>query len=198
MSATRRGGDGSKPAVTVEITLPEQVGGGTHDDLAEPAVAPAPEPAMAPPPTAATDEEVTCPNCGAVARISSARRDSEAFCPTPLCDFPLFWAQARRPAAPPVGDDGDGALRRLPGTVGRSSLASLPCPACHERNSATGVFCVRCGAELRPAPVVVRAPEPAPAPPPVVDPEPPTPWWPYAFAAFVVVYLAVCVTLLYL
>jgi hypothetical protein len=63
---------------------------------------------------------------------------------------------------------GDGALRRLPGTVGRAALASLVCPACAEPNSPMALICVRCGTSLIP-----MEPPPPPPPAPVIAPLPP-------------------------
>jgi hypothetical protein len=122
-------------------------------------------------------ESVTCPECGTVGSIVVSRRDAADFCTN--CDFPLFWTPSRilldRAA---LQDD---SLRRLPGTVGRVAVASLPCPHCSEPNAVTAVDCIRCGRPLHP--VHVQAPQPVYVPPPAPvyeEPEPPapaTPWW---------------------
>jgi hypothetical protein len=127
----------------------------------------------------------TCPNCGTVGAVDYARRDAAGFCPA--CDFPLFWSKDR---VVPMSSDGPapGALRRLPGTVGREALASMLCPECDEPNPATGERCVRCDALLRPValepePVLVFEPEPEPE----VEPEPERSWWPFIVAGVLAV-----------
>ncbi len=139
-------------------------------DLAAPAAPPAATPA-----SEVRRESVVCPECGQVAPAALTRRDSGDFCTR--CDFPLFWT----PSEIQLGDDqrtSAESLRRLPGTAGRVTVASTPCPHCHEANTLSATSCVRCG-----LPMVV-APEPAPvhvapAPPPEPAPEPVkrTPWW---------------------
>ena len=124
-------------------------------------------------------EAVTCPSCSVVSFVAPSRRDAAGFCPA--CDFPLFWAGSRLAAGEDDTDD-DGSHRRLPGTIGRSALASVPCPSCRELNQPSAVVCVRCGADMHPAPV----PE-LPAPAPVIvlpepEPEQKVLWWP-PFAA---------------
>jgi hypothetical protein len=152
-----------------------------------PSPAPSPAPAAAPdaapqpaPQAAPSTELVTCPECGTSAVATLNRRDAADFCRT--CDFPLFWTPStvlRDPAADSAAD----ALRRLPGTVGRATVAALPCPHCSEPNQLSAQVCVRCGLSMHveappppPEPVYVPPP-PAPvhaAPPP----EPArTPWW---------------------
>jgi hypothetical protein len=124
--------------------------------------------------------DTVCPSCGTSGAVDFGRRDSTAFCAR--CDFPLFWSRDRVVLAANGAAD-DRGLRRLPGTAGRTALASMLCPSCHEPNPATGVTCLRCGADLYPA-----APEPvAVMPEPVVEPAPePQPrnrWWlPYLIA----------------
>lgn len=127
--------------------------------------------------TSAEDREhVTCPDCGTAATVTLNRRDAVDFCA--VCDFPLFWT----PTAVIRGTDGgaDDSLRRLPGTAGRLTVASTPCPTCAEENPISAVTCLRCGG---PMVLPVIAPEPIPEPEPVVPaPAPvverrPFPWW---------------------
>lgn len=137
---------------------------------------------------------LSCPSCNTSVSIDPARRDAEGFCPR--CDYPLFWAEGQR-RAPDSESDGS-SLRRLPGTAGRHALAAFPCPNCTEPNPPANETCLRCGAELRPAPL---PPPPPPAPEPVVAPvvEPVvverTNWWPYIVAAVVAVALIVLMLL---
>lgn len=114
-------------------------------------------------------ETVTCPECGRATAIAVHRRDSASFCPS--CDFPLFWAPSRV-VLDAEGRAGDDSLRRLPGTAGRATVASLTCPHCAEQNQVSASLCLRCGRSLHPEPVYV-APAPVPVPEPVVvEPEP--------------------------
>lgn len=110
--------------------------------------------------------EVTCPSCGTVSHFEELGRDGDAFCR--VCDFPLFWARAPRQEGMPV-DGGDEGLRRLPGTAGRVTLATVECPACTEHNALSATICIRCGADLYalPAPPPVELPEPEPPTEPV-------------------------------
>ncbi|HVF04095.1 MAG TPA: hypothetical protein VNA20_04590 [Frankiaceae bacterium] len=122
--------------------------------------------------------EVTCPWCGVRSVVDPARRESGDFCPggEAPCDFPLFWAVDRWPAAAAAAepdDVGEASLRRQPGTAGRAWVAGLPCPACREPNDPERDDCARCGAALRPV-AVVAPPPPPPAP---VAPPAPAPWW---------------------
>ena len=110
---------------------------------------------MPPPAT----EFITCPECGTTASVTLNRRDSVDFCRT--CDYPLFWTPSQIVRDP--SDSSDESLRRLPGTVGRATVASLACPFCYEPNALSAQTCVRCGkpmhpvAETAPAPVYVAA-----------------------------------------
>jgi hypothetical protein len=123
-------------------------------------------------------ETVTCPECGTIASIAMRRRESSDFCRT--CDYPLFWLPSR--VVLDSGDDvSDGSLRRLPGTVGKATVASLACPHCDEPNAVSAQLCVRCGLSMHPV-----APPPAPEivympprlPEPVVIPQKThIPWW---------------------
>ncbi|HST48328.1 hypothetical protein [Jatrophihabitans sp.] len=108
---------------------------------------------------------ITCPDCGASAMVELTRRDALDFCQR--CDFPLFWARDQVVIGDPV-DSNDDALRRLPGTLGRVVIASLPCPHCNEPNLPTASLCVRCGLSMQ-----ASAPPPPPRPVPVLLPEPP-------------------------
>jgi len=111
---------------------------------------------------------VDCPNCGAVVELRSVTRTAEEFCPTPGCDYPLFWARGAASDAA-TNDPAGTVVRRRPGTGGREVPSREPCPECQEPNRITAVFCHRCGAEMHPAPVA-----PAPLPPPP-RPERPAP-----------------------
>lgn len=156
---------------------PHDEDGGDEDPGAGPA---APESTamvslpLAPVPMA-LPESVTCPECGMVSEATLSRRDSSDFCSR--CDFPLFWTPSR------IIVDGRGAseaaLRRLPGTAGRVTVASLACPHCAESNSLAATTCVRCGGLLHPPPPVAPS---VPLPPPPPPPEPiavrePLSWW---------------------
>lgn len=111
---------------------------------------------------------VACPECGTSAPVALNRRDAQDFCAK--CDFPLFWTPAEviRDGAEGSGEN----LRRLPGTAGRVTVASIPCPTCAEANPVGAETCLRCGGPM----VLVTAPEPitviAPPPPPAPVPEP--------------------------
>lgn len=113
-------------------------------------------------------ERVVCPRCGTAGVVDLARRDATGFCAR--CDYPLFWAV--RQSAGGAADAGDDARRRLPGTVGAQTIASLPCPHCAEPNPPRAQVCLRCGRpmvvvpEPAPVPVTVVVPPPAPVPPP--------------------------------
>jgi hypothetical protein len=119
-------------------------------------------PAPAPP---AAVELITCPECGSSAMVTLNRREAQDFCRN--CDYPLFWTPntvLRDPSANSAAD----SLRRLPGTVGRATLASLACPHCSEPNALSAQVCVRCGLSMQ-----VEAPPPPPEP--VYVPPPPEP-----------------------
>ncbi len=139
-------------------------------------------PRTEPPPSAASvpitqrRESITCPECGTVSNVQLTRRESGDFCAK--CDFPLFWT----PATIQLGEGAtDGAtLRRLPGTGGKQTVASTPCPHCREANSITANTCVRCHLPM----VVAAPPPPAPvyvAPPPPMPAPKKTPWLLIAF-----------------
>ena len=120
-------------------------------------------------------EFLTCPECGTTAQVTLNRRDSIDFCRN--CDYPLFWTPSkifRDPSA-----ENAESLRRLPGTVGRATVASLACPFCYEPNALSAQTCMRCGRPMHP---VAEAPAPTPVyvpPPPVALPEPDSKvaWW---------------------
>jgi hypothetical protein len=120
---------------------------------------------------------ITCPECSATAMVELTRRDALDFCQR--CDFPLFWARDQVVSSEPL-DSNDDALRRLPGTLGRVEIGSLPCPHCNEPNLMTATLCVRCGLSLQagvaPAPPAPRA-VPLPEPPmePLEDEQ--SRWW---------------------
>ncbi len=138
-------------------------------------------PRVEPPPSAASvpiaqrHESITCPECGTVANVQLTRREAGDFCAK--CDFPLFWT----PSTIQLGEGAtDGAaLRRLPGTLGKQTVASTPCPHCHEANTITAESCTRCGLPM----VLAAPPPPAPvvyAPPPPMPEPTKTPWWVWA------------------
>jgi len=151
-------------------------------------------------PGASAAELLTCPECGSVAMVTVNRRDAHDFCRN--CDYPLFWVPSRVVLAPSTGP-ADQSLRRLPGTVGRATIASLTCPHCAEPNAVSAVNCVRCGQLLRPV-AVAPPPEPVyvapPAPDPVVDvvPDRRIPWWVWALVCVVLAGLVALVTILLL
>ena len=135
---------------------------------------------------------ITCPACATVSHFDEVSRDAASFCRN--CDYPLFWTRSAQLAT--VGAPDGAGLRRLPGAGGKATIAMLDCPVCTEQNMVTATVCVRCGADLHPAPVVEPEPEPEPDPEPVVAVEPPPPapepWWPWAvFAASLAVALLV-------
>ena len=138
--------------------------------------------------------DITCPGCATVTVLVEVRRDAGSFCP--VCDYPLFWARAPLAVGAPAVSTGAG-LRRLPGTAGRSTDASFPCPTCREPNQVIGVLCIRCGGELRPAPVIVAPVVPV-VPPPVVAVEPPRRRWPLILATVFVLLLLVALTVVLL
>ena len=130
---------------------------------------------------------ITCPECGQIASINPARRDAVDFCRT--CDYPLFWTPSQIEVERGLGL-GQASLRRLPGTVGHATLASLICPHCAEPNAVTATVCLRCNRLLH---VVDEAPAPPPEPPPAVyvpepvyvEPARVTPWWVWALIGLV-------------
>ncbi|MCU4186052.1 hypothetical protein K6U06_16910 [Acidiferrimicrobium sp. IK] len=115
--------------------------------------------------------DITCPTCGTVSHFEEMGRDAASFCRT--CDYPLFWARSAQLAA--TGAGGDAGLRRLPGTAGRMAVATLECPACTEPNLVTAAICIRCGADLHPAPVIQAPPPPEPTVTYMPPPPPPPP-----------------------
>lgn len=116
--------------------------------------------------------DVTCPTCGTVSYYDDLNRDASAFCR--VCDYPLFWVRTAR-----VRSDstvvGDAGLRRLPGTVGRITVVTVPCPVCSEPNTTSANVCIRCGADLHPPPPPPPPPPPEPVTQPVWVPPPPPP-----------------------
>jgi hypothetical protein len=138
--------------------------------------------------------DVACPGCGTVTRLDTIARTADEFCPK--CDFPLFWAPAAMAAPGVDGGPLDASLRRLPGTAGRTMVATIVCPTCAEPNPVRNQLCLRCGGVLRPLP----EPEPAPLPPPppphvqVLPPPPPPPKrvvWPWVLVVLVLLLAAV-------
>lgn len=120
----------------------------------------------------ANEVQVKCPNCETVWEGSDLRPHAQWFCGK--CDYPLFWALPPKAEVGTGDPEGDGAFSRLPGTDGRETLTSMPCPHCGERNLPDPTRdCLRCGLPLTPrhevaaAPVFVPvvAPPPPPAPP---------------------------------
>lgn len=174
---------GAQDAVTA--ALPVTTALPSSDDQTQPGAA------------APTADQVVCPECGASAIVTLNRRESVDFCRN--CDYPLFWTPATvlRSASDRSTDE---TLRRLPGTVGRATVASQPCPHCAEPNALSAQVCVRCG---RPMQIVEQ---PAPPPPaPVYVPPPPQPeyvepkrgiaWWVWALVALGVVATVVLIVL---
>lgn len=140
---------------------------------------------------------VTCPECGTVATVAARRRAATDFCPS--CDYPLFWARTRPELEPDAA--GTDARYRAPGTAGAASESALTCPECGEQNPASGRLCLRCGADLRPAPPPApqAPPPPAPtiiAPAPIVRCSHPPMWVVAAISS--VLTLAVTLTVLWL
>lgn len=139
-----------------------------------PAASITPEPATLPALTARVTNTqhhpvaITCPECGASATVELTRRDALDFCQR--CDFPLFWARNQVVSSEPI-DSNDDALRRLPGTLGRVVIASVPCPHCNEPNLPTSTLCVRCGLSMQgDAPPSPPRPQPVPPPEPWMEP----------------------------
>jgi hypothetical protein len=119
---------------------------------------------------------ITCPDCGAPAMVALTRRDALDFCQR--CDFPLFWSRDQVVHTDPI-DSSEDALRRLPGTLGRVVIASVPCPHCNEPNLPTATLCVRCGLSMQGgAPPMPPRPRPMPPEPPMEPLEDdPNHWW---------------------
>jgi hypothetical protein len=146
----------------------------------------------------AAGQLVTCPECGTAAFVTLTRRDATDFCRN--CDYPLFWAPSEVSRGGGL-DSGDESLRRLPGTVGQVSVASLVCPVCAEPNAVTASVCIRCGSSLYPVPLPPPPPVPvavAPPPPPAPEPEPVRrgiPWWVWVIIGVVVTALLVVIAI---
>jgi hypothetical protein len=179
-----------EPTAALDLVPHEALVATVPEPVAPQPVAPMYTAAPAPPGQA---EPVTCPECGTSAVVTLNRRDAADFCRN--CDFPLFWTPSAilREAGSAAAD---ASLRRLPGTVGRATLASFGCPHCAEPNPLSAQACVRCGLPLH-----VTAPPPPPptvlAPPPVAvaPPERRIPWWVWAFLGFVLVAATVLIVL---
>jgi hypothetical protein len=142
--------------------------------------------------------DIECPGCGTVTRLDGIVRTAEEFCPE--CDYPLFWAPAAMAAPAVEGGPLDTSLRRLPGTAGRTMIATIVCPSCAEPNPVRNELCLRCRGVLRPKP----EPEPAPLPPPppprveVIPPPPPPPKrvvWPWMLLVLVLILAAVWIAI---
>jgi hypothetical protein len=156
-----------------------------------------------PPPTApaamaaaAAVETVTCPACGTTASVAMNRRDATDFCAK--CDYPLFWTPSNVVHGGPA-DTNDLALRRLPGTVGRATIASRDCPHCAEPNTVTAQVCVRCHGPMFPVaePEPIPVPVYVPPPPPVYEePKPRVAWWVWALLYLVVAATVVVIVLI--
>jgi hypothetical protein len=132
---------------------------------------------------------ITCPECGTIAQFEQIQRESAEFCQR--CDYPLFWARPDGPEL--VSSNGvDVTRRRLPGTAGRLTIGSRPCPECGEQNPLNGVHCIRCDALLDPEPEPEPEPPPPPSPPPPPPPpEPATRWWLWVLLAVSIIVLLV-------
>lgn len=137
---------------------------------------------------------VICPNCQTVWEGNDLRPHAAWFCAT--CDFPLFWARSGGQVGLGSTDD---ALARLPGTAGRTALASIACPNCGEHNPPDPTAnCLRCGAPL----TTPEPPPPAPPPqvvvaPPVIEPRRRR-IWPWIVATGVLALLAIVLLLILL
>lgn len=104
---------------------------------------------------------MACPVCGKQRAVRSCRRSSLDFCPTPGCDYPLFWAVPRLSC---VAVDAAGtSSHRLPGAAGRQTDVRRPCPGCAEPDPPGRSTCLRCGGPMEP--VVARPVPEVPAPP---------------------------------
>ncbi|WP_372728642.1 hypothetical protein [Nocardioides sp.] len=184
MSGKHLKADGTAgPAEPAEPGVGAQVSGEAQESARLEQPGPDDDTSGAPTPTTATPvneaasqpERVVCPECGAVAMVSLNRRQSADFCAR--CDYPLFWTPTEIVRG--EGDLDDMALRRLPGTVGRVSVASAACPHCAEANQISAEVCVRCGGPMTVEPTVaapVVAPPPAPEEPAVLAPMPAWMW----------------------
>jgi hypothetical protein len=133
---------------------------------------------------------VGCPSCGAVIELRGTTRTAEGFCPTPGCDYPLFWAEGALPEEDYTAP-AEAVVHRRPGTGGREVASAERCPVCREPNRLAAVFCHRCGAEMHPPPAPPEPPpQPAPAPLPPPDPEArPSPWSDWRVIAVLLVLL---------
>jgi hypothetical protein len=133
---------------------------------------------------------VDCPNCGAVVELHSVTRTADEFCPTPGCDYPLFWARGTTADAD-FGPPAEEVVRRRPGTGGRQVPSPERCPVCRELNRPTAVFCQRCGADMHPPPPPPPAPPAPPPAPPAAPPfyRRPSPWSDWRVVAVVLVLL---------
>lgn len=166
------------------------------DPVGGPAAPPLAGPiAVGPAPAGTATEPVVCPRCGTPGRVDLARRDAAGFCAR--CDYPLCWAV--RQSVHAGAEAGDDARRRLPGTVGAQTIASLPCAHCAEPNPPRAEICLRCGRPM----VVVPEPVPAAvvAPPPPAPAEPPAPWraplWFVLFVVWLIVLTGVSLVVLF-
>lgn len=137
--------------------------------------------------------EITCPSCGTVSHFGDLARDAGAFCR--VCDYPLFWARPARTEGDPGASAAEG-LRRLPGTAGRVTLSTIDCPECTEPNLLAASICIRCGADLRPAPPTVQEPVILPEPEPEPEAAPARKIWPWILVAALAI--AAIVTLIVL
>jgi hypothetical protein len=139
--------------------------------------------------------EITCPSCGTISHFEQLRREAEEFCR--ICDYPLFWARSTEFGfGNGEGSSGE-SLRRLPGTAGRAVAAAIACPVCTEPNPIANSICIRCGSELRPAPVVEPIVVIPPPPPPPPEPEPKKNYWPIliAIAALIILLVILAIAL---
>jgi uncharacterized paraquat-inducible protein A len=142
-------------------------------------------------------ELMICPECGSSAMVTLNRRESRDFCRK--CDFPLFWTPSTV-LRDPTAQSAEESLRRLPGTVGRATVASQRCPHCAEPNALSAQVCVRCGLSMH-----VEAPPPPPEPVYLPPPEPvyyepePEPdridWWVWVLIGLSLVVIVVLVVL---
>jgi hypothetical protein len=129
--------------------------------------------------------------------MDTIARTADEFCLE--CDFPLFWAPAAMAVPAVEGGPLDTSLRRLPGTAGRTMVATIVCPTCAEPNPVRNHLCLRCRNVLRPEPLPEPEPLPPPPPPRVEAPPPPPPpkkriVWPWVLLLLVLILAAVWVS----
>ena len=86
---------------------------------------------------------IMCPLCGTENNNLGGARTADNFCSE--CDFPLFHSDLYEPEPAAFSED---ARERNPGVGGKLKGSWRNCPACGERNAASDLHCLRCGAVL--------------------------------------------------